>query len=625
MYTSFYNLTKKPFQISSDPEFMWFGEKHKEALATLKYGILDNKGFLLLTGDVGTGKTTLINALLKSLDDDIICTSVPDPGLEKMDFFNFISAAFGIEGEFATKGKFLTHFRNFLTRTNEEGKKVLLIIDEAQLLTQEMLEEIRLLSNIEKMDAKLINIFFVGQNEFNEILNREQNRAVRQRLTLNYNIDPLTPDETAEYISHRLKVAGATRAIFDTSATQEVFMYSGGFPRRINVICDHSLLSGYVQEKQVISASMVAECAKELKIPAHIRNRDINGFASYHEKKSRVPKSDPDPEPITKPVRQQTVVPKKTPIEERPSEERGGSRFLKGVVFIVIVLTICFWFFPKEFNLAVNIIEQQTTQVRQRIAAALPEPYASILFEAPIRMEQEPDKKNTEPEPHPLSPVMESKPVFTATEKTVEKKSEDKKKTNESSQKPVNEIKPIQSNVLETKDAPLVKKENEIPARGQQATEDLKNQKRDESSVSAAKDTAASDVKTEQEPAGRQLEIQKEILQLPDEKLIIRFQYNTNDLTPEAYSKLVTFSTTLVMHPEAKVRVTGYTDSDGYQQYNRKLSEFRANIVRSFLLGRGIRPEQVSIRGLGSLNPIESNDTAKGRMLNRRVEIEVIE
>jgi len=160
MYTSFYKLHSKPFQISSDPAFMWFGEKHKEALATLKYGILDNKGFLLLTGDVGTGKTSLINSLIQSLSEDIVCASVPDPSLEKMDFLNYIALAFGIDREFTSKGSFLIHFKQFLLEAHENNKKVLLIIDESQLLSQEMLEEIRLLSNIEKTDSKLINIFF---------------------------------------------------------------------------------------------------------------------------------------------------------------------------------------------------------------------------------------------------------------------------------------------------------------------------------------------------------------------------------------------------------------------------------------------------------------------------------
>ena len=270
MYTSFYNLELKPFQINSDPAFMWTGEKHKEALAILKYGILDNKGLLLLTGDVGTGKTTLINALIQSLSNDVICTSVPDPNLKLIDFINYIAFAFGIETVFKTKGHFVIQFRKFLLDAYQKGKKVLLIIDESQLLTDELLEQIRLLSNIDLADTKLLNIFFVGQNEFNEILAKKNNRAVRQRLTLNYNIDPLTLSETNEYIKYRLKVAGTTSEIFSRRAVQKIHLHTKGFPRRINIICDHCLLSGYVNEKTKITASIVNECAQELKIPTEI-------------------------------------------------------------------------------------------------------------------------------------------------------------------------------------------------------------------------------------------------------------------------------------------------------------------------------------------------------------------
>ncbi len=335
MYTSFYNLHLKPFQISSDPAFMWFGEKHREALATLRYGILDNKGFLLLTGDVGTGKTSLINTLIQSLSDDIICTSVPDPSLEKMDFFNYIAASFGMDMEFTTKGKFLYHFRQFLMDANAGDKQVLLIIDEAQLMTQEMLEEIRLLSNIEKPDTKLINIFFVGQNEFNEILNRKQNRAVRQRLTLNYNLDPLTPDETAEYIKYRLKVAGTDEEIFDYSAVQEIFMYSGGFPRRINILCDHSLLSGYVQKTKTINDLIVKECAKELKIPAHVRNRDINGFDENPQKK---------PAPVLRPN------PKIPPPGRYTAKNRYGFFIVWGMAAVFVCILAFYFIFPGSFK-----------------------------------------------------------------------------------------------------------------------------------------------------------------------------------------------------------------------------------------------------------------------------------
>lgn len=249
MYLSYYNLKEKPFQISTDPKFLWLGEKHKEALAILRYGIIDNKGFLLLTGDVGTGKTTLINALLNSLGEETIVAKVFDPGLETLDFFNFVANSFGMERKFESKGEFLIHLDHFLHKAYFENKKVLLIIDEAQRLKPELLEEIRLLSNIEKQKNKLLNIFFVGQNEINEILSRTENRALRQRITLNHDIDPLTENETEEYIRYRLRVAGCESQIFDSEAFHEIFSFSRGYPRLINIICDLALLSGYVKEK----------------------------------------------------------------------------------------------------------------------------------------------------------------------------------------------------------------------------------------------------------------------------------------------------------------------------------------------------------------------------------------
>lgn len=558
MYTSFYNLNRKPFQISSDPAFMWFGEKHREALATLKYGILDNKGFLLLTGDVGTGKTTLINALIQSLANDIICASVPDPGLEKLEFFNYIAAAFGINREFSTKGSFLAHFKKFLIETNEDNKKVLLIIDEAQLLTQEMLEEIRLLSNIEKIDAKLINIFFIGQNEFNEILNREQNRAVRQRLTLNYNIDPLTPDETGEYIKHRLSVAGTTAPIFNTPAIQEVFMYSGGFPRRINVICDHSLLSGYVKEQKIINDAIVKECARELKIPAHIKNRDINGFASHHER----------PVPVVKPQ----AYPSQPRKIEKKRKKRGFQFFLSGIVGLLLAFFVWFYLLPNYYSDSMESLNKSTLNLKDKIFRVVPESYPALTDHQAGNKEK---IKESEVVRHMIQPQNALESKTNAVEQKLEK------------QQDIEEI----NNSLSSRE----NAHHKMPDDG----------------------INIEDIDTN-------IDINKEILPLPNEKIVIRFKYNTNDFTEEGFKKLVKFSDIIAAHPETKILISGYTDSEGYQSYNRKLSEFRANIIRSFFLGRGIKVEQIQIRGLGSQNPIESNDTARGRMMNRRVEIEII-
>ena len=264
MYLSFYGLQKKPFQVSSDPSFLWLGEKHNEALATLKYGNFGNQGFILLTGDVGTGKTTLINALINSLSDEVIVARVPDPGMEIIDFMNYISHAFGMKKEFVCKNSFLIHFDHFLNSAHATGKKVLLIIDEAQRLSSALLEEIRQLSNIEKQETKLLSIFFVGQSEFRDVLLEHKNRALRQRISLNYVIEPLDMQETGEFIRHRLNVAGAEEEIFSPDAIRDVYEFSGGFPRRVNIICDHALLLGFGEGAKTITGEIVKECAKDL-------------------------------------------------------------------------------------------------------------------------------------------------------------------------------------------------------------------------------------------------------------------------------------------------------------------------------------------------------------------------
>lgn len=298
MYLSFYHLKHKPFQIDTDPRFLWLGEKHKEAMATLKYGVLDSRGFLLLTGDVGTGKTTLINGLLRTLDKKTSVAFIRDPGLEPLDFLIYTAHAFGMDaGAVTSKASFLIQFEKFLWYANENNRRLLLIIDEAQRMTQELLEEVRLLSNIDKEEDKLLSIFFVGQIEFNDKLLQYENRALRQRIAINYNIDTLTESETREYIKHRLRVSATEenvgffapvgkkadgkygqqgmrlplpevlKDVFSEDALHSVYEFSKGYPRLINIICDRALLTGYLEEAAVITQKHIQECTKELEIP----------------------------------------------------------------------------------------------------------------------------------------------------------------------------------------------------------------------------------------------------------------------------------------------------------------------------------------------------------------------
>ena len=281
MYRSHYNLVRKPFQLTTDPKFLWLGEKHKEALATLKYGVIDQKGFLLVTGDVGTGKTTLINALLESIEDNTLVANITDPALNLIEFFNFVALSFNIPKKFNNKIDFIVYFSQFLKKVYSKNRNVLLIIDEVHRLSKEVLEHIRLLSNIELPEEKLINIFFVGQNEIHQTLAVPECRALRQRISLVYQIEPLSENETLAYIKHRLKVAGTEKDIFTPDAVREIYHFSKGYPRLINTICDHAMLTGYARGFKKITPDIILECAQQFDSIGETRN-DIH--STSHER-----------------------------------------------------------------------------------------------------------------------------------------------------------------------------------------------------------------------------------------------------------------------------------------------------------------------------------------------------
>lgn len=265
MYLSYYNLAEKPFQIDTDPRFLWFGEKHQEALAVLKYGVLDRNGFVVLTGGIGTGKTTLLNALLESLGDDVLVANINNPKLDTLDFFKIVAKSYDPAAVIDGKADFILFFNRFLKQVHFDGRIVLLVIDEAHRLSQDLLEEIRLLSNAEQAGKRLINIFFIGQNELKQSLLLPECRALRQRVTLFYDIQPLSENEMVQYIGHRLRVAGSEAQLFTSDAIHEIHRSSQGYPRLINIICDHALLTGYVQGLKTISPEVVNECTQEIR------------------------------------------------------------------------------------------------------------------------------------------------------------------------------------------------------------------------------------------------------------------------------------------------------------------------------------------------------------------------
>jgi len=509
MYLSHFGLEEKPFKINTDPRFMWLGEKHKEALVVLKYGVQNNQGFLLLTGDVGTGKTTLINALVKNLGPETLFVNVVDPVLNKMDFFRLVAHGFGLEGRLSAKFDFVVSFWDFLNRAHVDQKQVLLIVDEAQKLSLDLLEEIRLLSNIEKPNSKLLNVFFVGQNEFNETLLQPQCRALRQRITIMHNIGPLNETETGEYMKYRLQVAGAQREIFTGEAVKEIFQFSRGYPRLINSICDLALLGGFSENLQTIGPEIIRKCSKELSLPGEMKG----------------------------------PLPGKGIGKAKQRVKNSSFSWTKAAVFAGLVAALAFL----GFFLNSDISGSRGGNL-QRLYGTLMSFVNRNLPEAPAEKIEKPAGDQIFPSG---SPTVPSPGESTG------------KGQPESGPKP-----------------PEIEK-----------------------------------------PSGGGSSAQNNPFR--EGRLVIPFGFNVNELSPEAIVRLDDFAAYLHQRSQAAIVIKGYTDAQGTKDYNLNLSIFRANVVKTYLTGKGINPNRMKVVGMGDEKARMPNTTDEGRRANRRVEIEL--
>jgi general secretion pathway protein A len=265
VYREFYGLIRAPFEMTPDPAFLYLGESHQEGLATLVYGVQARKGFVLLTGEVGTGKTTLLHSLLAQLDPSTASAFIFNPKLEPEDFFHILFDEFGIGGQCRTKAEYLLALNNFLIERLEKDETALLIIDEAQNLSSEMLEEVRLLSNLETPSSKLLQIMLVGQPELTQMLARPELRQLRQRIVLRHDLRPFNGAELDDYVDERLRLAGYSgKGIFKRSARKELFAVTGGVPRLVNIVCDGALLSGYASGTETLGRDVIREVAQGL-------------------------------------------------------------------------------------------------------------------------------------------------------------------------------------------------------------------------------------------------------------------------------------------------------------------------------------------------------------------------
>jgi general secretion pathway protein A len=267
MYTSFFGLQEKPFAITPDPRYLYLSERHAEALAHLMYGINEAGGFIQLTGEVGTGKTTVIRSLLEQLPGHADVALILNPRVTPAEFLLTICEELHIHvpesGRGSTKTLMDLIGRQLLD-THARGRRVVLIVDEAQNLSAETLEQVRLLTNLETATTKLLQIILIGQPELRALLDQPDLRQLAQRITGRYHLNPLSADETAGYVKHRMRVAGATAEVFTPSALREIHRLSGGIPRVINVICDRALLGAFTQEDHRAGAGLIRQAASEV-------------------------------------------------------------------------------------------------------------------------------------------------------------------------------------------------------------------------------------------------------------------------------------------------------------------------------------------------------------------------
>jgi general secretion pathway protein A len=268
MYKEFYGLRANPFNVNPDPRYLFLTRHTEEALACLTYGIQSRKGFVLLTGEVGTGKTTLINKLLEWLRLQQVATAfVFNSRLNVPQFLDYMMADFGIPCDSKAKSQVLLRLYNWLLDRYRAGETAVLIIDEAQNLSEEVLEEIRMLTNLETFTEKLLQIVLVGQPELEQKLKQPQLRQLRQRLTLRARTYPFTQEETSAYVQQRLRVAGGDgQPIFEADAVAAIHRYSTGIPRLINLLCEHCLVSGFVDQQKIIGSGVVETVARDFEL-----------------------------------------------------------------------------------------------------------------------------------------------------------------------------------------------------------------------------------------------------------------------------------------------------------------------------------------------------------------------
>lgn len=676
MYTSFYQLDSKPFDHSHEQKFYWEGELQRDALSTMQRGLLHNRKFLFLKGAEGTGKTTLVHALTRSLGNDFTWALVEEPSLDRIDFYNDIGEAFGLDQKFTSKVQFLIRFSHFLYRTTEE-KKILLLIDECHQLSQELLEELWLLSNIEKGGTRLLNIYFIGQHLFDELLLKPKNNAVRQRITRNVELFPLDVESTGDYVRHRVKAAGGYDTLFGPKAIQAVHRCCRGNMNLINILCDNALSIGSVQEMRAIDQETIEECAFKLRLGGKaLATRAVTPDVAGAEDKE-VAEAAAAVRGVAEPAAGAGM----------QEESRGGGwlKYAAGMAALGLVGVGLYLYWPGMQAMDTSSMsagnESQVVSAGEDVPAqssevALGVEQAATGSEQDSVQEQVPQPPTVAAEggdgtdaalPPPDARVLTdevTRPPQGQTEvaETAVEQSLDTAAV------------PDSAGAVERQGTELVERQQDPGAGGAEGglaagsdgvlssdmSEKMPGLTTPAEEPGQPVDAAARVIAEAAKEAGAAAGIRKEAPAVENEAAAAPAvprvettlkpaeetarELNPEPATPMEPSKVVLallpsslkltrggsqefdrFVETLRAYPRATLLVKGYVSSKTNSAENIKLSEERAMSVQKLLIATGIEEQRIQVKGMGNQEPIASNDTREGRSKNRRVEIVVVD
>lgn len=599
MYKSFYKLNFDPFQPQAESPFFWKNDRLESLVGRLKKSVLEQRGFFLLTGEKGVGKTYLIDRLLESVEERTANSYVPVKTVDRIAFYNQILSGFGLDVEVTAKIQFYIQITNHLQGVQRTNRIGLLVIDSAHLLSQELLDELRHISNIEHDGVKLINILLAGEPELTELLGKQQNRAIQQNIKSPLQLHCFSEAEVKQYVKFRLKVAGSEAKIFTEKGLAAVAHYSRGLVRVINSLCETALITGHKQDSKTIGEQEVRDGAVQLKL----MEKDAGSTASSGMKKGRQRR---------KMIKEQTLVQNGDGYDGDSSNKKISwmlTIFVSSIVSIAVLLYLVpeLWQIPMgddvggtRLNMGTEdaVDEDVMTRIAHSITAA----------EELVEEIQVGGKEIVTDSDNQQVKVSGSVAVI-----------ENEKGQNSGLEGEANQASEIQETVSQ-KIVTITPVANKLVSPEVTPSDSPPESEVEGSETQSKPLHVSTDSQTDKENS-----VQDNRPVLLQGVMILETRPNSSSVTDEAQAELKQFGERLLLYPEALIQIEGYIASKRNSPENIKLSEKRAGMVRDFLVKQGVGADQIIVKGMGNQNPRGNNDTREGRRKNRRVEIFVID